>query len=172
MTATAGKTVVIETAKLEGHALDWATMRAAGYILVRVGYEGGEYESPEQATLPKWFKFQTDNAVGAYWMKEKGEKWEYAYWPPYTGIYQPPASPSTNAAQLAWDLVDAHIKRMGDCAEPVNGWDVIPEGKQCFAMAHNNEFATGATKRIAVCRAVVLAKLGTSVEVPAVLVAQ
>ncbi|WP_219097610.1 hypothetical protein [Pseudomonas sp. UMAB-40] len=102
---TKANTVVIETAKLEGYALDWATMRAAGYILVRVGYEGGEYESPEQATLPKWFKFQTDNAVGAYWMKEKGEKWEYAYWPPYTGIYQDPASPSTDSAHLAWDLV-------------------------------------------------------------------
>ena len=61
---------------------------------------------------------------------------------------------------------------LGDCAEPANGWDDIPEGKQCFAITHDGEFVTGATKRIAVCRAVVLAKLGTSVEVPAVLVAQ
>lgn len=79
--------------------------------------------------------------------------------------------PSSDWTQ-AGDLVDAHIKRMGDCAEPANGWDDIPEGRQCFAITHDGEFVTGATKRIAVCRAVVLAKLGTSVEVPAVLVAQ
>jgi hypothetical protein len=134
MTATAGRTIVVETCNLEGPALDWAVATVQG---ARVQIVDG----------------RRVHHVDSHGHVE--------------GRYQP--SMSWNQAG---ELVDAHIKRMGDCCEPVNGWDAIPEGKQCFAMAHNNEFATGATKRIAVCRAVVLAKLGTSVEVPAVLVSQ
>lgn len=135
MTATAEtKTIVIETANLEGLALDWAVAQAEGVRL-----------DPE----PRVFK-------GVPCVMHET----------YRAVPYKPYRPSTDWNQ-AGKLVDAHIKRMGDCAEPVNGWDAIPEGKQCFAMAHNNEFATGATKRIAVCRAVVLAKLGATVEIPA-----
>lgn len=89
----------------------------------------------------------------------------------YRALPYKPFWPTSDWNQ-AGELVDAHIKRMGDCGEPIAGWDAVPEGKQYFAIAHNGELATGATKRIAVCRAVVLAKLGDAVEVPAELVAQ
>lgn len=137
------KTIVIETANLEGLALGWAVAKALG-----------------------WVDYPEDSKEQGGWWYTDPEKAPFC-----ERIYKADWKPTTDWRQ-AGELVDDHIKRMGDCAEPVNGWDAIPEGKQCFAMAHNNEFATGATKRIAVCRAVVLAKLGTSVEVPAVLVSQ
>lgn len=140
MTTQTEKTAVIETCKLEGLALDWAVAKALGWK---------DYPEDSIEHGANWY---TDPERAPYCVRIAKTGWK----------------PSTDWRQ-AGVLVDDHIKRMGDCAEPVNGWDAIPEGKQYFAMAHNNEFATGATKRIAVCRAVVLAKLGDAVEVPAVL---
>jgi len=146
MTATAEKTVVIETAKLEGLALEWAVGKARspapGYKL---------------AYLRPAFIDENNRPSVVYMSMADG--------------IATPWQPLSDGNQ-AWELVDAHIKRLGDCAAPVNGWDAIPEGKQYFAMNHDSDMAFGSTKRIAVCRAVVLAKLGTSVEVPAVLVSQ
>ena len=143
MTGTAEKTSVVETSKLEGPALDWA-------VAIALGWVGYSEDSVEQGLF--WY---TD-AVKAPFCER---------------VYKADWKPTTDWRQTG-DLVDAHIKRMGDCAAPVNGWDAIPEGKQCFAMNHDGNMAFGSSKRIAVCRAVVLAKLGTSVEVPAVLVVQ
>lgn len=155
MTASTGKTIVIETQNLEGQALDWAVAKADGSAQM-VDCENdwpGNNAVTEAATTGAVIILALDHRL--YVESRHATR---------------PWSPTTDWSQSG-DFVDAHIKRMGVCAEPVAGWDAVPEGKQCFAMAHNNEFATGATKRIAVCRAVVLAKLGTSVEVPAVLVA-
>lgn len=81
-----------------------------------------------------------------------------------------PWSPLTDGSQT-WELVEAHIKRLGDACEPVIGWDMHPDGKQYFAAGHNGDIRTGATKPIAVCRTVVQVFLGDVVEVPTVLVA-
>ena len=139
----ASKTAVVETTNLEGLALDWAVGKALGWV---------DYPKDSQEQ-------------GAWWYTAPAKA-------PFSArIYKADWKPSTDWRQ-AGDLVDAHIKRMGDCGEPIAGWDAVPEGKQYFAIAHNGELATGATKRIAVCRAVVLAKLGDAVEVPAELVAK
>lgn len=147
---TQAKTAAIETANLEGQALDWA---------VAIAVYGKVYVYPDGGLCPPEGTISLNEDNGTLWTNigdfHHGDQWQ----------------PSADWHQ-AGELAETHIKRMGDCCEPVNGWDAIPEGKQCFAMAHNNEFATGPTKRIAVCRAVVLSKLGTSVEVPAVLVSQ
>jgi hypothetical protein len=144
MTATAEtKTIVVETCKLEGLALNWAVGKALG-----------------------WLDYPDDSIEqGAWWYIDPVKA------PFCERTYKADWKPSTDWRQTG-ELVDAHIKRMGDCAEPVNGWDALRDGKQCYAMNHNSDMAFGSTKRIAVCRAVVLAKLGTSVEVPAVLVTQ
>lgn len=134
------KTVVIETQNLEGLALNWAVAKALGWM-----------DYPEDSI---------DQGVHWYLDPERAP-----YCPRIAKIDWMP----TNDWRQAGALVDDHIKRMGDCSEPVNGWDAIPEGKQYFVMNHDSNMAFGSTKRIAVCRAVVLAKLGTSVEVPAVL---
>lgn len=141
---TTVKTAVVETSKLEGLALNWAVGKALGWI---------DYteDSIEQGAW--WY---IDPVKAPFCARIRKSDWE----------------PSTDWNQAGTYLVDPHIKRMGDCAEPIAGWEAVPEGKQYFAMAYNNEFATGATKRVAVCRAVVLAKLGTSVEVPAELVGE
>jgi hypothetical protein len=138
---TTVKTAVVETENLEGLALNWAVAKALGWV---------DYpeDSIEQG---RWW--YTDPLKAPFCARIAKIDWM-----------------PTNDWRQAGDLADDHIKRMGDCSAPVNGWDAIPEGKQYFAMAHNNEFATGATKRVAVCRAVVLSKLGTSVEVPVELV--
>ncbi|WP_395601168.1 phage protein NinX family protein (plasmid) [Pseudomonas sp. A1437] len=131
---------VVETSKLEGLALNWAVGKALGWV---------DYpdDSIEQG---RWW--YTDPVKAPFCARIAKIDWM-----------------PTNDWNQAGELVDAHIKRMGDCSEPVNGWDAIPEGKQYFAMTHDSDMAFGSTKRIAVCRAVVLAKLGTSVEVLAVL---
>lgn len=137
---TTAQTVVLETRNLEGLALDWAVGKAL------------------------WVDYPEDSIEqGAYWYLE-----------PERAPYCPRIAkidwvPTTNWRQ-AGQLVDDHIKRMGDCAEPIAGWAALSEGKQCYAMNQAGDMAFGPSKRIAVCRAVVLAKLGDAVEVPADLV--
>ena len=132
MTQATTATIVIETAELQGAALDWAVAQVVGDRVQIL--DGGRVHHVDSH-----------------------------------GHVESRYQPSTNWSQ-AGRLMDTHIKRMGDCGEPVAGWDAIPEGKQCFAIAHNGEFATGPTTRVAACRAVVLANLGGTIEVPASLV--
>lgn len=144
MTGATGKTVVIETLRLEGLALDWAVGKAHGPAL---GYKFSYVQPPVINEMAQPVIAHISVADGLF----------------------TPWQPCSDGDQ-AWELVDAHIKRLGDCAEPIAGWAALSEGKQCYAMNHDGDMAFGSTKRIAVCRAVVLAKLGTSVEVPADLV--
>lgn len=153
---TQAKTVVIETCKLEGPALDWAVAKADGSAqmfdcendwpgnnaVTQAACEG----SVIILALDHRLYIETSQATRLW-------------------------APSTDWSQSG-KFLDDHIKRMGDCAEPIDGWAALSEGKQCYAMNHDGDMAFGSTKRIAVCRAVVLSKLGTSVEVPAVLVGE
>lgn len=147
MTATAEKTAVVETSTLLGLALNWAAGTAHGLTLELAYVAVPDTEAPRIAFV---CSVEPNNQ---------------------NGITKSQWSPSSNWFDTGV-LVDAHIKRMGDCGEPVGGWDDLPLERRCFATTHSGDTATGPTKRVAVCRAVVLAKLGDAVEVPAVLVSQ
>lgn len=133
---------VVETSTLMPPALDWATAKACDkQVVVELG---GTYGVPNS----RWYVSQVLPSVyGAVW------------------------SPTTDPMQ-AWELVETHIKRLGDANPGVAAvsFDAEPTPLQYFATTHDNGHAIGPTKRIAVCRAVVLAKLGAVVEVPSVLV--
>jgi hypothetical protein len=78
-------------------------------------------------------------------------------------------APLTNAAQM-WELVDAHLVELGECLEPEGGWGQMPDGKQYYASATPDSVGIGSSKGVAVLRALVRAKHGNHVDVPAALV--
>lgn len=127
--------VTVETANLDGAALEYAAGGAAGQDLVVVP-AAGEGQRPTVAL--------------AYF-----QSLEWA--------------PLTNPAQM-WELVDAHLLELGECMEPECGWSQMADGKQYYASAELGTAGVGSSKGIAALRALVQAKHGYHVDVPAALV--
>lgn len=160
--------VEVKVEELSGAALDWAVMTLKGFALVRVGYiglgpeEDTEFnESPEQANLPEWFKEATDNSVGAYWLRESDMSLFNAFWPHYETPHVEPASPSTDWSQGGPLIDDYQIWLSG----PINlrsEWNASLD-TSCESIGGRNALE-------AICRAIVAAKLGPTVSVPAELV--
>lgn len=146
--------VEVKTAELSGPALDWAVAKATGWQLIPVprdvdGAHSGEVIAPPD--LGDDFRFPPRGKIGPCYFLQKWST-DWAQGGPLIDKYKPWISPPVNDPDpeqpYGWDA------EIYDEA----GFDVIGRAIGC------------PSNLIAICRAIVAAKLGDVVQVPAELI--
>ena len=138
--------IEVKTAELIGPALDWAVAKALGWNMVRVpsdidGNNGGEVLAPPYFTND--FKFPPRGAVGqGFFLRRWSTDWSHG-----------------------GPLIDRHI------CELVRDQEGYSEPEEPWYASCDVFWQIGQTPLIAACRAIVAAKFGDAVSVPAELVA-
>lgn len=143
------KMVEVKVSELEGAALDWAVAKAQGWYLLRVpkdidGNNGGYTLAPPD--FSKDFQFPPRGSIPTNWLvRHWSTDWSQG-------------GPLIHKHSIELEPADKYV-------EFGNQWQAHMVGRDCDLY-----FQAGDTPIIAACRAIVAAKMGDVVSVPAELI--